>query len=88
MEKIQVNEKDLYVLLISEMRYAMDRDNHLAPFTFMSFFKKYIKSFTNESKKRLIEQVINEIEYNLKLKNYNYKDYWKDFIIELESFTK
>jgi hypothetical protein len=80
--KIQVEQKDLYIFLISEMRYAMERDNHLAPFTFISMYKKYINQFSNEYQKIIKTQLKGEINFNLALKDYDWKQYWKDFIYE------
>ena len=84
MKKIEISEKDFHILIISELRYAMERDNHLAPFTFTHMFKKYIGKVSKENQEIIIKQVVSEIMFNLGLKDYDYKEFWKSFLNEID----
>ncbi len=81
---IKVAERDLYVLLISEFRYAIERDNHLAPFTFRSNFEEYIGEFSESYKNKIINEIRSQIAFSLSLKDYEHEEYWKDFAKTLE----
>ena len=54
-------EKELYWLLISEFRYAVARDNHLAPGTCVELIKKYLPKMETEFQEHLANQLMEEI---------------------------
>lgn len=64
---ISVDDKDLYQLLISEFRYAVRRDNHLAPSTCVHLVKRYLplmeKSYRARTAYQLTEEIIFERLY-------------------------
>jgi hypothetical protein len=61
---VKLDEKDLYQLLIAEMRYAIKRDNHLAPSSSIQHIKEYLpemsKQWRAHTAKQLIEEIISE----------------------------
>lgn len=61
---IKLDEKDLYQLLIAEFRYAVKRDNHLAPSSCVQHIKNYLPEMKQEwraqTAKQLTEEIIQE----------------------------
>lgn len=61
---VKLDNKDLYQLLIAEFRYAVKRDNHLAPSTCAEHIKNYIpemdKQWRAHTAKQLTEEIIDE----------------------------
>ena len=61
---VKLDEKDLYQLLIAEFRYAVKRDNHLAPYTCAQHIKDYLpemnKQWRAHTAKQLSEEIIDE----------------------------
>ena len=61
---IKIDEKDLYQLLIAEFRYAVKRDNHLAPSGCIQHVKDYLpemsKQWRTYTAKQLSEEIIQE----------------------------
>lgn len=61
---VKLDEKDLYQLLIAEMRYAIKRDNHLAPSSSIQHIKEYLPEMSKQwrayTTKQLIEEIICE----------------------------
>lgn len=61
---LEIDEKDLYQLLISEFRYAVQRDNHLAPGAcaqhIMEYLPKMNKQWRAHTAKQLTEEIIQE----------------------------
>ena len=61
---VKLDEKDLYQLLIAEFRYAVRRDNHLAPDTCVQHIKDYIPEMSKQwraaTAKQLSEEIIEE----------------------------
>ena len=61
---VKLDEKDLYQLLIAEMRYAIKRDNHLAPSSCVQHVKDYLPEMKQEwraqTAKQLTEEIIQE----------------------------
>ena len=61
---IKLDEKDLYQLLLAEFRYAVKRDNHLAPSTCAVHIKTYLPKLTKQwrayTAKQLSEEIIDE----------------------------
>ena len=61
---VKLDEKDLYQLLIAEFRYAVKRDNHLAPSSCIQHIKDYLPEMKQEwraqTAKQLTEEIIQE----------------------------
>lgn len=61
---IKIDDKDLYQILIAEFRYAVKRDNHLAPDTCAQHIKSYLpdmsKQWQGHTAKQLSEEIIDE----------------------------
>lgn len=61
---VKLDEKDLYQILIAEFRYAVKRDNHLAPDTCVQHIKDYLpemdKQWRAHTAKQLSEEIIDE----------------------------
>ena len=58
---VKLDEKDLYQLLIAEMRYAIKRDNHLAPSGCIQHIMDYLPEMRNEWRAHTAEQLANEV---------------------------
>jgi hypothetical protein len=58
---IKIDERDLYQLLISEFRYAVKRDNHLAPGSCVQHVMDYLPEFSKQWKSHTAYQLTNEI---------------------------
>ena len=70
------NEKDLYQLLISELRYAIKRDNHLAPSACCELIKIYLPQMSEPWRSLTAKQLANEsIQERLWPLPYSEKDY-------------
>jgi hypothetical protein len=61
---VKLDEKDLYQLLVAEFRYAVKRDNHLAPDTCAQHVRDYLPEMTTNwrahTAKQLSEEIIDE----------------------------
>ena len=61
---VKLDEKDLYQILMAEFRYAVRRDNHLAPYTCAQHIKDYLpemhKQWRAHTAKQLSEEIIDE----------------------------
>lgn len=61
---VKLDEKELYQLLISEFRYAVRRDNHLAPSSCIQHVVNYLPEMNKEwrahTAKQLTEEIISE----------------------------
>ena len=57
----QIEDRDLYQLLIAEMRYAIKRDNHLAPSTCIQHIKDYLPKMSKEWRAHTAYQLTTEI---------------------------
>lgn len=61
---VKLDEKDLYQILMAEFRYAVKRDNHLAPDTCAQHIKSYLpdmhKQWRAHTAKQLSEEIIDE----------------------------
>lgn len=61
---VKLDEKDLYQILIAEFRYAVKRDNHLAPDTCAQHIKNYLPEMETQwrahTAKQLSEEIIEE----------------------------
>ena len=79
MSVIIENEKDLYIMLINEFRYAIRRDNHLAPGTCIELIYKYLpkmqEPLRSQTARQLADESIGERILVLPLSEENYKIY-------------
>lgn len=61
---VKLDERDLFQILIAEFRYAVKRDNHLAPSTCAEHVKNYLpemsKQWRAQTAKQLSEEIIDE----------------------------
>ena len=61
---VKLDEKDLYQLLIAEFRYAVKRDNHLAPSGCIQHIVEYLPNMSKQwrahTAKQLTEEIISE----------------------------
>ena len=58
---IEIDEKDLYQLLITEFRYSVKRDNHLAPGGCVRHIKDYLPTMSKQWRVHTAEQLTAEI---------------------------
>ena len=58
---LQIDDKDLYQLLIAEFRYAVKRDNNLAPWTCVQHVMCYLPDMNKQWRARTAEQLTQEI---------------------------
>lgn len=58
---VKLDEKDLYQLLIAEFRYAVKRDNHLAPSGCVQHIMDYLPDMSPQWQTHTAEQLTNEI---------------------------
>ena len=58
---VEISEHDLYQLLISEARYAVKRDNHLAPGTCVQHVMAYLPKFSKQWQSHIAHQLTDEI---------------------------
>ena len=58
---VSIDDRDLYQLLISEFRYSVKRDNHLAPGTCVNLVMKYLPEMSKEWRAHTAEQLTSEI---------------------------
>lgn len=58
---IEIDEKDLYQLLIAEFRYSVKRDNHLAPSSCVWHIEDYLPNMSKQWRAHTAEQLTAEI---------------------------
>lgn len=58
---VEIDEKDLYQLLIAEFRYSVKRDNHLAPSGCVWHVKDYLPNMSKQWRAHTAEQLTAEI---------------------------
>lgn len=58
---VKLDEKDLYQLLIAEFRYAVQRDNHLAPSCCVQHVMDYLPFMGKQWRAHTAEQLTSEI---------------------------
>ena len=58
---VKLDEKDLFQLLIAELRYAVKRDNHLAPGTCVQHIKSYLPEMSHDWRVHTAKQLANEV---------------------------
>ena len=80
---VKLDEKDLYQFLIAEFRYAVKRDNHLAPDACVQHVKDYLpymaKQWSTHTAKQLSEEIIEERLLNSRCFNDAKFKFEKDF---------
>ena len=57
---VKLEDRDLYQLLISELRYSIKRDNHLAPGTCVQHIKMYLPEMSREWRTVCAKQLADE----------------------------
>lgn len=61
---VSVEDKDLFQILVAEFRYAVRRDNHLAPDTCVRHIQEYLpkmaKQWRAHTARQLTEEIIDE----------------------------
>lgn len=76
---VKVDDRDLYQMLISELRYAIKRDNHLAPGTCCMLIKTYLPKMDKQwqacTAKQLAEESLQERMFPLPYSETEYKIY-------------
>ena len=88
---VLVDAKDMFQLLISEFRYAVQRDNHLAPSTCADLIKTYLPELPKEWRGHTACQLSNEIiEERLWQSRHLDPDFKfkKDYYVPLGATTK
>lgn len=78
--KIEVRENDMFIFVSSQVRYALGRDNHLAPGTAAELVRRYLPLFSAERKKGLIELLIGDIKFDLKMFKREQKHVWLELL--------
>ena len=58
---VNIEDRDLYQLLISEFRYSVKRDNHLAPGTCANLVMQYLPEMSKEWRAHTAHQLTDEI---------------------------
>lgn len=58
---IEIDDRDLYQILIAEFRYAVRRDNHLAPDTCAQHIREYLPEMNKQWRAHLAKQLSEEI---------------------------
>jgi hypothetical protein len=80
-----MKDKTIYQMCICNLRYAQSRDNHLAPITAVENIQEAIDEIKDRTmKKGTIEQIVNEIENDLKMCNRIYSQVWETFLSKLK----
>ena len=64
---VKLDDKDLYQLLIAEFRYAVKRDNHLAPSDCVQRVMKYLPEMSKQWRVHTAEQLTSEITQEMAL---------------------
>lgn len=87
---VKLDEKDLYQLLIAEMRYAIKRDNHLAPSSSIQHIKEYLPEMSRQwrahTTKQLTEEIISERSFmEPRLKQ---DEEWDDLLVFLLDYLE
>jgi hypothetical protein len=81
---MNIDEKTLYQLLITNVRYSIGRDNHLAPGNSNRIIKECFPMLSDEFKVQLKEKLISEIKFELGFKKREFEADWLDLIEYLE----
>ena len=57
---VELEDRDLYQLLVAELRYSIKRDNHLAPGTCVQHIKMYLPEMSREWRTVCAKQLADE----------------------------
>lgn len=82
---VQVNDKDLYQLLISDFRYSVKRDNHLAPGTCVQHITNYLPVLSDQWRSHTANQLTEEIIFERHMGRLDRDEEWEfllNFLIE------
>jgi hypothetical protein len=79
-----MKNKTLYQMSMATLRYSQARDNHLAPYTAMENISEALNYMDNDFELSTIQQIIKEIEFDLKLHSREYAYVWLSFIEDLK----
>jgi hypothetical protein len=79
-----MKNKTLYEMSMATLRYSQDRDNHLAPYTAVENISEALNHMDNDFELSTIQQIIREIEFDLKLYSREYVHVWLSFIEDLK----
>lgn len=88
---IVLDDKTFYQVFIANVRYAIGRDNHLAPSSIINTFKRYYKDIARMEgtwKWAMINQVIEEITREIKMSNLAQAKEWEDFVAYLKQIDQ
>lgn len=85
---VKLDEKDLYQLLIAEMRYAIKRDNHLAPSGCITHIKDYLPEMKPEWRAHTAEQLTNEIISERSWSHLEQDSEWEKLLIFLLDYLE
>lgn len=79
-----MKDKTIYQMCICTLRYAQNRDNHLAPATAIENIKEALQSMKDRTIKiDTMKQIIDEINRDIAMYKREYKALWLDFANEL-----
>lgn len=90
---VNIDEKDLYQLLIAEFRYAAKRDNHLAPGACAQHVMEYLPIMPKLWRAKVAEQLTEEILDERVLATYGKSkleqdDEWEALMIFLTNYLE
>ena len=90
---IKIDEKDLFQLLISEFRYAVKRDNHLAPSTcvqhIISYLPEMAKDWRAHTARQLTDEIITERAWGSRQNNALCEDAeWEKLLVFLTDYIE
>ena len=88
---IKLEDRDLYQLLIAELRYSLKRDNHLAPSTCCQHIKQYLPEMSKQWRaicaKQLADESIHDRIWNNK-GGLEYEEEWEKLLIFLLDYLE
>lgn len=87
---VKLDEKDLYQLLIAEMRYAIKRDNHLAPSSSIQHIKEYLPEMSKQWRAYTAKQLTEEIicERSFMEPRLNQDEEWDELLVFLLNYLE
>lgn len=89
---VKLDEKDLYQLLIAEMRYAIKRDNHLAPGTCAQHIKEYLpdmaKQWRVHTAEQLTSEIIQEMLFGTTKGPLQQEEEWENLLVFLTNYIE
>lgn len=89
---IKLDEKDLYQLLIAEMRYAIKRDNHLAPSGcaqhIMCYLPEMSKSWRSHTAEQLTSEIIQEMVFGGTKGPLEQEAEWEKLLVFLTNYIE